>query len=168
MIFFLQHDGWMDDFFLHNFGYMDFLFLHHILDWKDKLLSITLDGLEEFFVDHQLMDGWMDGWVFLHQFGWMNLFSIILDGCSRLPLCVLCSLSLSASAVVSFVCGRSLQWNYILQRLWCKLAEDLPLFIVVCCCFLLPHPAFFSFCSKILICFRFGAAIVGGLFCQFF
>jgi hypothetical protein len=61
MIFFLQHDGWMDDFFLHNFGYMDFLFLHHILDWKDKLLSITLDGLEEFFVDHQLMDGWMDG-----------------------------------------------------------------------------------------------------------
>jgi hypothetical protein len=67
--FFLHHGGLMDDFFLHDFGWIDgWLFLHRILDWKDKLLSITLDVLEEFFLNHQ----WMDGWL--------SFFSINLDG----------------------------------------------------------------------------------------
>jgi hypothetical protein len=106
----------MDDFFsIMVDGWMTF-FLHDILDWKDKLLSMTLDGLEDFFLNHHQ---WMDGWLsfspsiwmddfFLHHLGWMFSSAAVRS---------LFSLSLAASAVVWFVYGRSLQRFYILQRL---------------------------------------------------
>lgn len=114
-----------------------------------------------------IISGWMDGWVFLHQFGWMIFFSIILDGCSRLLPCVRCSLSLSLLPLLSGLCMavhcRDFIFCNVFDASLPKICHCLLLFVAV---FFSPHPLF-SFCSKILICFRFGAAIVGGLFCQF-
>jgi hypothetical protein len=113
-----------------------------------------------------IISGWIDGWLsfspsiwmddfFLHHLGWMfssaavrSLFSLslsLLPLLSRLCVAVHCS-----DLIFCNVFDASLP----------KICHCLLLFVAV---FFFSPPTFFSFCWKILICFRFGAAIVGGL-----
>jgi hypothetical protein len=101
----------------------------------------------------------------------MNLFSIILDGCSRLPLCVLCSLSLSLSLLpllsrlcVAVHCSEIIFCN-VFDASLPKICHCLLLFVAV---FFSPTPLSFLFVRKFSFVSVLEQPSLEAFFCQFF